>query len=97
MLSEICYLKYRVLCDLGGYMHLYNARSYTFKNDNFHKTILIIAIHFFQLLATSSCLYPPQVENCDNNSRLVVNEDDNVNFRLDHRKYTLMRLLRKAK
>ena len=34
---------------------------------------------FFDLSPTSSHVYPLQVENCDSNSRLVVDEDDNVN------------------
>ena len=34
---------------------------------------------FFNIL---SHLYPLQVENCDNNSRLVADEDDNGKFRL---------------
>ena len=34
-------------------------------------------------LTTSSHLHPLQVENCDSNSRLVVNEDDNGKFRLE--------------
>ena len=33
---------------------------------------------FFKLSHTSSHLYPLQAENCDSNSRLVVDEDDNV-------------------
>ena len=33
---------------------------------------------FFILSPTSSHLYPVQAENCDSNSRLVVDEDDNV-------------------
>ena len=33
---------------------------------------------FFNLSPTSSHLHPLQVENCDSNSRLVVDEDDNV-------------------
>ena len=37
---------------------------------------------FLNLSPTSSHLYPLQVENCDSNSRLVVNEDDNK-FRLE--------------
>ena len=33
-------------------------------------------------LSPSSChLHPLQVENCDSNSRLVVDEDDNGKFR----------------
>ena len=33
---------------------------------------------FFTFSPTSSHLYPLQVENCDSNSRLVVDKDDNV-------------------
>ena len=38
---------------------------------------------FFNLPPTSSHLHPLQVENCDSNSRLVVDEDDNGKFRLE--------------
>ena len=34
---------------------------------------------FLNFSPTSNHLYPLQVENCDSNSRLVVDEDDNVN------------------
>ena len=33
---------------------------------------------FFTFSPTSNHLHPIQVENCDSNSRLVVDEDDNV-------------------
>ena len=33
---------------------------------------------FFNLSPSSSRLYPLQAENCGSNSRLVVDEDDNV-------------------
>ena len=36
---------------------------------------------FLNLSPTSSHLHPLQVENCDSNSRLVVDEDDNGKFR----------------
>ena len=36
---------------------------------------------FFNLSPTSSHLYPLQVENCNSNSRLVVDVDDNGKFR----------------
>ena len=32
---------------------------------------------YFNLPSTTSQLHPLQVENCDSNSRLVVDEDDN--------------------
>ena len=37
----------------------------------------------FKFLTTSSHFFPLQVENCDSNSRLVVDEDDYVDFRLE--------------
>ena len=36
---------------------------------------------FFNFSLASSLLYPIQVENCDSNSRLVVDEGDNNKFR----------------
>ena len=38
---------------------------------------------FFNFAFTLSHLYPLQVENCDSNSRLVADEDDNSKFRLE--------------
>ena len=38
---------------------------------------------FINFSTTSSHLHPLQVENCDSNSRLVVDEDDNGKFRLE--------------
>ena len=38
---------------------------------------------FINFLPTSGHLHPLQVENCDSNSRLVVDEDDNRKFRLE--------------
>ena len=38
---------------------------------------------FFTFSPTSSHLHPLQVENCDSNSRLVVDEDDNGKFGLE--------------
>ena len=38
---------------------------------------------FLNYSPTSNHLRPLQVENCDNNSRLVVGEDDNGKFRLE--------------
>ena len=37
---------------------------------------------YFNFLTTSNHLHPLQVENCDSNSRLVVDEDDNGKFLL---------------
>ena len=45
----------------------------------------------FNLLPNSSHLHPLQVENCDSNSRLVVDEDDNI-FRLERVILTLVLL-----
>ena len=38
---------------------------------------------FFTFSPTSSHLHPLQVENCDSNSQLLVDEDDNGKFRLE--------------
>ena len=38
---------------------------------------------FFNFSATLNHLHPLQVENCDSNSRLVVDEDDNGKFSLE--------------
>ena len=38
---------------------------------------------FFNFQTTSNHLHPLQVENCDSNSRLVVDEDDYGKFRLE--------------
>ena len=38
---------------------------------------------FVILTPTSNHFHPLQVENCDSNSRLVVDEDDNDKFRLE--------------
>ena len=40
-------------------------------------------IIFFNFSPTSNHLHPLQDENCDSNSRLVVDEDDNGKFRLE--------------
>ena len=37
---------------------------------------------FFNFSSTSSHIHPLQVENCDSNSLLVVDEDDNGKFKL---------------
>ena len=41
---------------------------------------------FFNISPTSNHLHPLQVENCDSNSWLVVDEDDNGKFRLERAK-----------
>ena len=38
---------------------------------------------FSNFSPNASHLYPLQAENCDSNSRLVVDKDDNGKFRLD--------------
>ena len=38
---------------------------------------------FLNFLLTASHLHPLQVENCDSNSRLVVDDDDNGKLRLE--------------
>ena len=45
----------------------------------FYEYIVIL----FNLSPTSNHLHPLQVENCDSNSRLEVDEDDNNKFRIE--------------
>ena len=47
---------------------------------------------FFIVSHTSSHLHPLQVENCDSNSRLVVDEDDIGKFRLERVKVVTVSL-----
>ena len=42
------------------------------------KLVYQYIVIFFNFSPTSNHLHPLQVENCDSNSRLVVDEDDNV-------------------
>ena len=50
---------------------------------------MVISLNFS---TTSNHLHPLQVENCDSNSRLVVDEDDNDNFRLERVKMNPFRI-----
>ena len=45
------------------------------------KLVYQYMIIFFNFSPTSNHLHPLQIENCDSNSRLVVDEDDNGKFR----------------
>ena len=47
------------------------------------KLVYQYMVIFFNFPPTSNNLHPLQVENCDSNSRLVVDEDDNGKFRPD--------------
>ena len=47
------------------------------------KLVYQYMVIFFNFSPTSNHLHPLQVENCDSNSRLVVDEDDNGKFRLE--------------
>ena len=47
------------------------------------KQVYQYVVIFFNFQTTSNHLYPLQVENCGNNSWLVVDEDDYGNFRLE--------------
>ena len=48
---------------------------------------------FFNLPPTSNHLHSLQVENCDSDSLLVVDEDDNGKFRLERVNITLYALV----
>ena len=49
----------------------------SFRMKIFRETGLLIHGNFSP---TTNHLHPLQVENCDSNSRLVVDEDDNINY-----------------
>ena len=49
---------------------------------------------FFNFQTTSSHLHPLQVENCDSNSRLVVDGDDNGKFRPERVKHHDLQMIR---
>ena len=51
--------------------------------ENFHETVLQIQTISKSCSHTASHFHPLQVENCDSNSRLVVDEDDNGKFGLE--------------
>ena len=45
---------------------------------------------FFTFAPTSNHVHSLQVENCDSNSRLVVDEDDNGKFRIERIKTLIL-------
>ena len=47
------------------------------------KLVYQYMVIFFTFSPTSNHLHPLQVENCDSDSRLVVGEDDNSEFKLE--------------
>ena len=47
------------------------------------KLVYQYIVIFVNFSPTFSHLRPPQVENCDSNSRLVVDKNDNAKFRLE--------------
>ena len=52
-----------------------------FRKKIFMKLCYHYMANVFNFSPTSSYLYPLQIENCDNNSRHVVDKDDNGKFR----------------
>ena len=56
-------------------------KTKVFRTKIFMKLVCQYMTIFFNFLTTSNHLHPPQVENCDSNSRLVVDEDNNGKFR----------------
>ena len=81
--------------------HVLKASSYIPENrldfpttEDFRTKIFMKLVYqhmaiFFNFSPTSNHLHPLQVENCDSNSRLVVDEDDNGKFRLERVKAPL--------
>ena len=62
-------------------LRYYNNIITNFRTTNSMKLFYIYMSIFFNFSPISSHLYPLQVENCDSNSRLVVDEDDNAKLR----------------
>ena len=54
------------------------------------KLVCQYMVIFFNFSHTSNHFHPLQVENCDSNSRLVVDEDDNGKLRLQRVKLELL-------
>ena len=57
------------------------------------KLVYQYVVIFFNFSTTSNHLHPLQVENCDSNSRLVVDEDDYGKLRLERVKLQFTSLL----
>ena len=83
------------VCELFKPLRCIKASFYIPKNRlnlpttrGFRMKIFMKLVHqymtiFFNFLPTSSHLHPLQNKNCGSNSRIVVDEDDNGNFRLE--------------
>ena len=74
------------------YKYRANWKRVLFFNENSHETSLAIGgLHgkFIFFFSSVNHLYPLQDENCDSNSRLVVDEDDNRKFTLERVKTTV--------
>ena len=52
--------------------------------------LLLIHGNFLNFSPVLSHLHPLQVENCDSNSRLVVDKDDNGKFRFERVKTSML-------
>ena len=65
---------------LKSYLFFFTANS--FRRQISMKLFYEYTVIFFNLSPISNHLHPPQVENCDSNSRLVVDEEDYGKFRL---------------
>ena len=61
-----------------------------FRTDISMKQVYRYMAIIFNFLSTSNHFYPLQVENCDSNSRLVVDEDDKRIFRLERVNFVKM-------
>ena len=66
---------------LKTYLIFFTAK--VFRRQISMKLFFVYIIIFFNLSPTSNHLHPLQVKNCDSNSRLVEDEDDNGKFGLE--------------
>ena len=76
------YKKVNPLSPHDALKHHFASLKTGFYNENFHETCCQHMAIFVNFSPTSNHFHPLQVENCDSNSRLVVDEDDNRKFSL---------------
>ena len=68
---------------------IYSPTTKGFRREISMKLVYQYMAIFFNFSPTSNHLHPLQVENCDSNSRLVVDEDDYGKFKLERVRSTL--------
>ena len=87
LIYRACYPFKLSLCIKASFYVLENRLNFPttkgFRTKIPMKLVYQYMVIFFNFSLTSNHFHPLQVENCDSNSRLVVDEDDNGKFRLE--------------